>query len=158
MTRVGITGHQGLPEAAVPYVTQKIHDILAATAPPLVGYSSLAEGADQLFAHELLAARGDLHVVVPSDGYEGTFSEPDRHTYFALLDKAADVTRLRFESPSEEAYDAAGQWVAKHCETLIAVWDGKPSRGLGGTADAVTHARKLGRTVHVVWPTGVIRA
>ncbi|MFI2215106.1 hypothetical protein [Streptomyces sp. NPDC020141] len=139
-------------------MTQKIRDILAETARPLVGYGCLAEGADQLFAHELLAAGGELHVVIPSDGYEGTFSNADRKTYFALLDKAVDVTHLRFDSPSEEAYDAAGHWVGKHCEILIAVWDGKPARGLGGTADAVAHARELGRTVHVVWPTGISRA
>ncbi|WP_167035830.1 hypothetical protein, partial [Streptomyces liangshanensis] len=145
MTRIGITGHQGLPAGAVPYVTQKIRGILTQTAPPLLGYGCLAEGADQLFAHELLAAGGDLHVVIPSEGYEGTFSNTDKNTYFALLDKAAEVTRLRFDSPSEEAYDAAGKWVANHCEILIAVWDGEPARGLGGTADAVAHARKLGR-------------
>ncbi|MFD4949027.1 hypothetical protein ACFWNT_42680 [Streptomyces sp. NPDC058409] len=139
-------------------MTQKVREILAQIPLPLVGYGCLAEGADQLFAHELLAAGGNLHVVIPSEGYEGTFSDSDRNTYLALLTKAADVTRLRFESPSEEAYDAAGQWVAEHCETLIAVWDGQPARGLGGTADAVAHARKLGRTVHVVWPSGVRRA
>lgn len=158
MTRIGITGHQGLPAEAVPYVTHKICGILTKTAPPLVGYGCLAEGADQLFAHELLAAGGDLHVVIPAGGYEETFSDTDKNTYFALLDRAASVTRLQFESPSEEAYDAAGQWVSKHCETLIAVWDGQPARGLGGTADVVAHARKLGRTVQVVWPAGVHRA
>ncbi|MGA4867147.1 hypothetical protein ACPB9J_31395 [Streptomyces lavendulocolor] len=158
MTRIGITGHQGLPAEAVPYVTQKIRDILTKTAPPLVGYGCLAEGADQLFAHELLAAGGALHVVIPAEGYEGTFSGTDKNTYFTLLDMAASVTRLQFESPSEEAYNAAGQWVSKHCETLIAVWDGQPARGLGGTADAVAHARELGRTVHVVWPAGVHRS
>jgi hypothetical protein len=158
MTRIGVTGHQGLPDAAISFVTKRIREILTEAAPPLDGFGSLAEGADQLFAHELLAAGGTLHVVIPASGYEGTFSELDKNTYFALLDQATDVTRLHYSTPSEEAYDAAGQWVANHCEALIAVWDGKPSRGLGGTADAVAHARKLGRTVHVVWPPGVHRA
>ncbi|MFD4786250.1 hypothetical protein ACFWN1_04065 [Streptomyces sp. NPDC058459] len=142
---------------AIPYVAQNIREILAETAAPLVGYGSLAEGADQLFAQELLAAGGELHAVIPANGYEATFSSSDKSTYFTLLDMATDVTRLSFESPSEEAYDAAGQWIAKHCEILIAVWDGKPARGLGGTADAVAHARKLGRVVRVVWPSGVQR-
>ncbi|APS18551.1 hypothetical protein TK78_05990 [Streptomyces sp. Tue 6075] len=158
MTRIGITGHQGLPAEAVPYVTQRVRGILTKTAPPLIGYGCLAEGADQLFAHELLDAGGELHVVIPAEGYDGTFSDTDKGTYFALLYKATSVTRLPFEAPSEKAYDAAGQWVTKHCETLIAVWDGQPARGLGGTADAVAHARKLGRTVQVVWPDGVHRA
>ncbi|OEJ49514.1 hypothetical protein [Streptomyces agglomeratus] len=158
MTRIGITGHQGLPEDAISFATGKIREIFAQAASPLIGYGSLAEGADQLFARELLAAGGTLHVVIPASDYEGTFSESDKSTYFDLLDHAATVTRLPYPAPSEEAYDAAGQWVVSHCDVLIAVWDGEPSRGLGGTADAVAHARKLGRTVHVVWPAGVRRA
>ncbi|MGK5499933.1 hypothetical protein [Streptomyces sp. URMC 125] len=158
MTRIGITGHQRLPNAAVSFAIEKIRELLAEAASPLNGFGSLAEGADQLFARELLAAGGSLHVVIPASGYEDTFSEDDKRTYFALLNQAAEVTRLNYSSPSEEAYDAAGQWVANHCEVIIAIWDGEPSRGLGGTADAVAHARKLGRAVHVVWPPGVRRA
>ncbi|MGW4344787.1 hypothetical protein ACWEL8_06775 [Streptomyces sp. NPDC004690] len=157
MTRIGITGHQGLPERAITHATEKIRELLAETAAPLIGYGSLAEGADQIFAREMLAAGGSLHVVVPANGYEGTFPEAHRSTYFALLDQAAEVTRLPYSEPSEEAYDAAGQWVAQHCEVLIAVWDGQPSRGLGGTADAVAHALKLNRTLRVIWPAGVSR-
>lgn len=157
MTRIGITGHQGLPRAAVSYATERIRELLAGAAAPLIGYSSLAEGADQLFAREVLSAAGSLHVVVPASGYEGTFPESGRSAYLSLLDQAAEVTRLPYPAPGEEAYDAAGRWVARHCEVLIAVWDGQPSRGLGGTADAVAHARTLDRTVHVIWPPGVRR-
>ncbi|MFF4031740.1 hypothetical protein ACFYZ2_18675 [Streptomyces sviceus] len=157
MTRIGITGHQGLPSAAATHAKEKIREILAGAVAPLIGYSSLAEGADQLFARELLAAGGSLHVVVPANDYETTFSQANRSTYFGLLEQAAEVTRLPYAEPSEEAYDRAGQWVARHCEVLIAVWDGQPSRGLGGTADAVAHAMELNRTVRVIWPTGVRR-
>lgn len=158
VTRIGITGHQGLPETAAAYAAGKIRELLSVADAPLTGYGSLAEGADQIFAQELLAAGGSLHVVIPAKGYEGTFSDTNRETYFELLLRAVEVTRLPYPAPSEEAYDAAGQWVACHSEVLIAVWDGEPARGLGGTADAVAHARRLGRTVHVVWPPGVRRA
>ncbi|MFE7854063.1 hypothetical protein [Streptomyces sp. NPDC057403] len=157
MTRIGITGHQRLPSAAISHATEKIREILAGATAPLIGYSSLAEGADQLFVRELLAAGGSLHVVVPANDYETTFPDAEQSTYFGLLDQASEVTRLPYAEPSEQAYDMAGQWVARHCEVLIAVWDGQPSRGLGGTADAVAHALKLNRTVRVIWPAGIRR-
>ena len=43
---------------------------------------------------------------------------------------------------------AAGLW---------AIWDGKPARGYGGTADAVTAARNSGLPVQVMWPDGALR-
>jgi hypothetical protein len=32
----------------------------------------------------------------------------------------------------------------------LAVWDGNPAQGPGGTADIVAYARKKGTTVHLV--------
>ena len=56
-------------------------------------------------------------------------------TYRRLLAAASDTTHLSYSTPDEEAYDAAEKWVAEHCDVLIAVWDGREARGLGGTAD-----------------------
>lgn len=157
MTNIGITGHQLMPEVAVDYAVRGIRDLLARTEPPLVGISSLAAGADQLFAEELLAAGGELHVVVPAADYESTFSVEGKEHYRGFLAAASEVTRLPFTEADEPAYEAAGLWMVERCELLIAVWDGRPARGLGGTADAVAHAERLGRTVHVLWPAGVRR-
>lgn len=157
MTEVGITGHQNIPAQAIEYIVNGIRALLAEQCPPLLGYSSLAAGADQLFAQELLAAGGALHAVIPSDRYETTFSGEGRLRYAALLSSATTTTVLTYSEPSEEAYDAAGRWIADHCRLLIAVWDGKGARGRGGTADAVAHAQQLGKVVRIVWPAGVIR-
>lgn len=157
MTRLGITGHQKIPASALDYITQGVRAILAAQNRPLVGYSSLAAGADQLFAEELLAAGGVLHAVVPSDEYESTFSDDDQVSYRRLLAAAADTTYLPYSTPGEDAYNAAGKWIAEHSDILVAVWDGEDARGLGGTADAVAHARKSGRDVQIVWPEGTVR-
>ena len=154
MTRIGVTGHQGLPTDAIEEITERVAGILRELEPPLVGYSSLAEGADQLVAQLILDAGGQLHVVIPSKDYDTTFSGPPKHEYERLLSAASATTDLSFPEPSEEAYDAAGKWVAEQCNVLIAVWDGLPARGLGGTADAVAHARALGRDVRIVWPPG----
>ncbi|MFH9861330.1 hypothetical protein [Streptomyces sp. NPDC017202] len=40
---------------------------------------------------------------------------------------------------------------------LLAVWDGKPARGYGGTADVVAYAERTGVAVRVLWPDGASR-
>lgn len=42
-------------------------------------------------------------------------------------------------------------------DALFAVWDGKPYRALGGTADVVAHARANDLPVTIVWPEGATR-
>jgi len=42
-------------------------------------------------------------------------------------------------------------------DRLFAVWDGKPARGYGGTADVVAEARKRAVPVTVIWPEGASR-
>jgi hypothetical protein len=44
----------------------------------------------------------------------------------------------------EEAYEATGLYVVEHSDVLIAVWDGRPARGRGGTASIVATAREQG--------------
>ena len=123
-----------------------------------VGTTSLAAGTDQLFAQELLRAGGRLEVVVPSHGYEASFStEEDLRRFHDLVAAADDVTTLPFPRPSENAYLAAGITVVERSDVLVAVWDGQASRGLGGTADIVSYARVRKREVIVLWPQGVSR-
>lgn len=42
-------------------------------------------------------------------------------------------------------------------DEVLAVWDGLPARGYGGTADVVTFAENNGIPVRVVWPEGATR-
>ncbi|MGM9471320.1 hypothetical protein ACS5PJ_04895 [Pseudarthrobacter sp. YS3] len=157
MTIVGITGHQSIPDVARQYILDGVREILSMQPTPLVGLSSLAAGADQLFAYEVLAAGGDLHAVIPSKHYEETFSEVDRSCYFKLRNRATEIKILDYEAPSEEAFDAAGRTITERCDIMIAIWDGKAARGQGGTGDAVEHARSNGKPVHIIWPAGVTR-
>ena len=50
-----------------------------------------------------------------------------------------------------EAYRQAGEYVVDHCDVLIAVWDGQPSRGRGGTAETVQYAQEQNRPIIRVW-------
>jgi hypothetical protein len=107
----------------------------------------------------LVEAHGELRVIVPSSGYERTFNK-DRlalKEFKDLLKKATEVERLPFDRPTEEAFFAAGQRVVDCCDRLIAIWDGRPARGLGGTADVVAYARATGKAVSVIWPAAVSR-
>jgi hypothetical protein len=157
MTNVGITGHQRIPAEALGYVTQGIRDCLVGVPESIVGFSSLALGADQLFAQAVLDAGGSLIAVIPCERYDTTFAPEDLPVYQALLDRATDAVVLDFPEPSEAAFVAAGQEVIRRSELLIAIWDGQPAAGLGGTGDAVAHAKSLGKRVQVIWPEGVRR-
>jgi hypothetical protein len=159
MTKLGITGHQLIPDAAREFVVDALKRKIerASPASSLWGLTSLAVGADQLFAGMVIRAGGNLHVIIPSRGYEVTFRNDGLTRYHTLLTAATKVERLDFDEPTEEAFFAAGRRIVESCEILLAVWDGEPSRGLGGTADVVEYARSSGRPVEIIWPAGVAR-
>jgi hypothetical protein len=51
----------------------------------------------------------------------------------------------------------ASRAMLDQAERTFAVWDGKPARGYGGTADVVAEARDRGTPVTVIWPEGATR-
>lgn len=156
MTYIGATGHQNLPESSIDHIREQIRDVIRSSDVSR-GYTCLAKGADQLVASELLAAGVKLHAVIPSQGYESTFETSDLAEYNELLNSAHEVKYCAFTEPSERAYWAAGQLIVDLSDRLIAVWDGAPSRGLGGTGDVVHYAQKQGKAITVIWPSGVRR-
>jgi hypothetical protein len=158
VTALGVTGHQTIPPDAREFVATAVRNLLREVESPVAAFTSLAAGADQLVAKELLRAGGRLHVIVPSRQYEQTFTAEDDLACFRSLLEAADaVSELDYAEPSEEAFLAAGKSVVDNCERLIAVWDGRPARGLGGTADVVLYARETGKAVSIVWPDDTSR-
>jgi hypothetical protein len=50
------------------------------------------------------------------------------------------------------AYMDAGYRTIDRADIVIAVWDRQPSRGFGGTSDAVTYARALGKALLIIDP------
>jgi hypothetical protein len=158
VTRIGGTGHRSLPPDTARLVADALHQRLAKYAgSDLVGISSLADGADQLFARAVLAHGGALHVIVPARQYRGGLPKEVHEEYDALMSQAQTVERLPFEESTEEAHMAAGRAMVSQSDLLMAVWDGQAARGFGGTADVVAHARQLGVPVEVVWPDGASR-
>jgi hypothetical protein len=156
--RIAITGHRGLPAATERRVDQAIREQLAAYAgSDLVGISNLADGADQLFAQAVLDAGGQLEVIVPAAQYRDGLPESAHAAYDSLLSKAAKVDRLDRVESTEDAHMEASSAMLATADRLFAVWDGKPARGYGGTADVVAEARQRGVAVTVIWPDGASR-
>jgi hypothetical protein len=157
LVQVGVTGHQALPAPTTTFVKRALRSRLSSLQ-AVVGITSLAAGADQLFARTVLDVGGRLVAIIPSADYENSFeSEADRHSFRQLLAQAQERVVLPFSTHGEEAYWAAGREIVRRCDRLLAVWDGKPAAGLGGTADVVGYARELGKSVEIIWPPGATR-
>jgi len=139
--RIGITGHQRLRDpAAWRWVEMEINQFLGAAPRPLVGISSLAAGADQLFAKVVLQHGGALEVVIPFAAYETTFvADREREEFKRLLRRCTRSETLEERGTNEQAYFVAGKRVIDRSDLVVAVWDGGPAGGLGGTADAVKY-------------------
>ncbi|MGW4032224.1 hypothetical protein ACWEFL_23415 [Streptomyces sp. NPDC004838] len=158
MKRIGVTGHRNIPAEAYGHVRAGIHAVLHRHRGALEVFSSLAVGADQLVADLALSCGAELTVVIPSGDYEDGFTAPGELASFQQLrGRATREVQLAFPHSTDEAYYAAGAYIADNCDRLIAVWDGCPSRGLGGTADIVHYARDLGKPVTIIWREGVQR-
>jgi hypothetical protein len=155
--RFGVTGHQILPPRIVARAVEHWRAVLPGGA-ELHGVSNLAEGADQLFAAHVLDVGGVLDVIVPCEGFARSLASDDGRAQFEKLVSAArTVVTLPYPEPGEEAYLAAGQAMVDRCDHLFAIWDGRPARGVGGTADIVAYAQARGRPTTVLWVDGVAR-
>jgi len=88
------------------------------------------------------------------DDYENDFSSSESKKHFReLLKKAATVLELdgsrKDQQAQNRAYESVGRTVLRHCDLLIAIWDGAPGRGQGGTAQIVAEAARM--QIPTVW-------
>ncbi len=156
--RIAISGHRGLNDPVEQYVDAAIRSYLVQqTSTHLVGISCLADGADQIFARAILDAGGRLDVIIPAKEYRDSLPAEARATYDDLLERAAEVVRLDHRESTSESHMDASRTMLERADNLIAVWDGEPARGYGGTADVVHLASDLGVDVTIIWPPGVTR-
>lgn len=156
MTQLAITGHRGLSAELEAQIDRMIRAAVAESG-DVGGVSCLADGADAVFAQAVLDAGGALVAVLPALGYRESLPEDYRPVYDRLLAQAAKVVQLPFVTPDPHAYMEAGKRMVDESDALLAVWDGQPGRGPGGTADVVAYARSRGVPVTVLWPEGAIR-
>ena len=168
---VGVTGHrlEAIPtarradvEARIAGALERIESealalrqrerhLFASDPPTFTLVSPLAEGADQMAAEAALARGWQLQAVLPFDRetYLADFNDEDSRTRFRRLVEAASCTLELPGSPDDdlEAYVMAGRGTVAHCDILIAVWDGLPPRGRGGTGEIVELAIQRGTAI-----------
>lgn len=130
------------------WVRKSLRDTLV-TYSATEALSSLAQGTDQLFAEVALELDIPVRAIVPLGGYESFFEDQEILANYRRLLGRSRRTDLDLHFPPERAFFEAGKFIVDECQILLAVWDGKPAEGLGGTADIVSYARGRGRSV--VW-------
>lgn len=151
MMKIGITGHQNIGSPQVVAWVRLQLSGLVSEENATHGFTCLAIGADQLFA-EILLTRGIPYTgIIPAKDYTTTFTNShDLKYYKRLLECAEESFLMPFEHSCEEAFFEAGKEIVRRSDLLLAVWNGKPAKGLGGTADVVKFASELGkRVIHV---------
>lgn len=156
--RLGITGHRGLPKASERLVRRALDRTLQQKpSGSLIGVSCIADGPDSWFAESVLDIGGQLEVVVPAANYRRGLPTAHHATYDRLLSRASEVYSTSFFESNSAAHMAGSEILVGLVEELIAVWDGKPAHGYGGTADVVAYAERVGVPVRIVWPDGASR-
>lgn len=152
--RIGVTGHRNIApdddlRAGIAAAIDAVRNRIPAsdnTKLALRAVSPLAEGADRIVAGDIAARPGgDLEVSLPfpSDQYRGEFATAaSRSDFDDLLERATVTQVVSVPIDPERGYELVGRWVADHSDVLLAVWDGAPAGGPGGTADVVEYARK----------------
>ncbi|MEV7012093.1 hypothetical protein [Streptosporangium sp. NPDC051022] len=157
MIRIAVSGHRGLSNATTALIDDAIRSLLAEHAPAITGLSCLADGADQVFARAVIDLGGSLEVVTPASRYREGLPAEAHQEYDLLLARAERVHTMDFVESTSESHMVASRFMLDHADELLAVWDGEPARGYGGTADVVAEARRQGLLVRVVWPEGARR-
>ncbi len=152
--RIAVTGHRCLPEAdsLKPAIQKAVERIRAAYPGRLYQvYSCLAEGADRLLGRSLVQSLpAELVVVLPlaEPEYLKDFeSDESVGEYHALRRQAVAALPPARDLPRPLAYREANQILAARCDLLVAVWDGEPARGPGGTGETVELFRRAGRAL-----------
>ncbi|MEZ5921122.1 MAG: hypothetical protein R3C60_07175 [Parvularculaceae bacterium] len=139
--KVGVSGHRRREGADWAWVEERMTEEverLKASA----GYTSLAPGADQLFAEVILARGAALISVIATVAGEIEIGHEDPHDFERICARSAEIIRVNGKTP-DEAFMRAGMRVVEEADYMIIVWDGAPSRGLGGTADIADYAKRL---------------
>lgn len=123
--------------------------------------SPLAEGADRLVAKmamEKIGAELWVPLPLPFDLYSADFSTDESVEEFKILVGKAKYyfeLPMKFGSQAELAirqdrsselrnqqYALAGAYIVERSDELIAIWDGEPEEGTGGTAQVVRWRRE----------------
>ncbi len=153
---IGVTGHRDLVAGEVPALKDTVRDFflrLRRDFPDLdlQLITPLAEGSDRLVTDVAIELGIDLVVPLPMprEDYERDFSSPEAIEAFRdTLTKSRVIHlrtlpeangRLATKQDRVRQYAQLGIFISNHSQILLALWDGKPSDAVGGTASVVSY-------------------
>jgi hypothetical protein len=153
---VGFTGHRRLADFAPVERAVEAELSRLSTQPGVewLALSSVAAGSDMVFANTALRLGLGWEAVLPLPPAEfrRDFDEAGWREVESLIARAEQVRVVGGQSRREDAYLDCGMETVNHSDVLLAVWDGEPARGRGGTAEIVAYARELGRPLILIDP------
>jgi len=151
---LGFSGHRQV--ANPPGVARVIGEVLTALRTEAAGewivLSSVAAGSDQLFVEQAKRIGCSWHAILPLPRAEFAkdFSAEEWGKVEGMLATAEHVRVITENGTREDAYLDCGIETVNGADVLLAVWDGQPARGKGGTAEVVAYARDLGRPLVLI--------
>ena len=156
---LGITGHRDLRPQDIPALKKVLEREFRTVkedypSSPIILLSPLAEGADRLAVRVALKEEINIPVIVPLPmpltEYEKDFKQQSLDEFRALLAQADATFELPFvqgitldgirtDRPQRNIqYEQVGAYIARHCQILIALWDGVRSHKRAGTSTVVS--------------------
>jgi hypothetical protein len=151
---IGFTGHRVVNDVAgVERALREVLTGLRAESPvEWLALSSIAAGSDMSFTRTALGLGMGWEAVLPlaPAEFRRDFNERDWRDVEAMLAEAEHVRVISERPQRDDAYLDCGMETVNHCDLLLAVWDGEPARGRGGTAEIVAYAREMGRPLIII--------
>lgn len=150
---IGVIGHRellyeyrGRLEAELSQALDNIRSQVPNT--PIVLVSSLADGADRLGARVGLAK--GMELIVPLPFAVEVFQQDFPNTVDEFEDFLGRAQCSFVATESEfSGYEGASRWISRHCQIIIALWDGEQeSPAPGGTAHTVRLRCHVGESGH----------
>jgi hypothetical protein len=151
---VGFSGHRILndPAGAAGAIRTALESLRNEAPGEWIALSSIAIGSDQLFAQEarILGLAWQAILPLPRAEFAKDFSPGEWTAVEAHLKGAEEVRVITENGGREDAYLDCGMETINGADVLLAVWDGQPARGKGGTADVVAYAKAIGKPVMII--------
>jgi hypothetical protein len=155
---VGFTGHRQVEneERAAAVLGEVIAALQRDLGAALIGRSSIASGGDTLFAEACRAAHLKWVALLPfpEAEFKKDFDDGDWKRVRTLLNQAERIETLSDTAERPQGYLDCGLATVEGADVMVALWDGKASRGLGGTAQIVEHARLLQKPLVLISSEG----
>jgi hypothetical protein len=156
---VGFTGHRRVEneEKVAPVLREVLASLRRDLGGEMIGRSSIASGGDTLFAEACLAASIKWVALLPfpEAEFKKDFNDADWDRARFLLERAQRIEVLSETAERPDGYLQCGLATVDGTDLMVALWDGQASRGPGGTAQIVEHARLVQKPLVIISSPGL---